>query len=60
MNQELWIIEDWMGIHVFNYKQFTSFEDARAFISEYADKTTKTEDEYNGVCEDLYAVEVTE
>lgn len=63
----MWIIEDWMSNHVYRDKTFNSFEDARDFISEVADEEAyklhpedeaKREEIYNGICEDLYAIEV--
>lgn len=63
----MWIIEDWMSNHVYRDKTFNSFEEARDFISEVADDEAtrnggmdeaKCEEIYNGVCEDLYAIEV--
>lgn len=61
------IIEDWMGNHCYPDVEFDSFEDARDFISEVAheqcveagltDGTDEYEELYNGVCEDLYAIE---
>jgi hypothetical protein len=56
MSSECWIIKTWMGRHVFTDRTFDSFEEARGFISEYADVVAENEDEYNGICEDLYAV----
>ena len=65
-----WIIKDWMSNHCYPEMKFDSFEEARDFISEVASNeatkqaTTKTEEEfeeiYNGICEDLYAIEVDE
>ena len=60
-----YIIEDWMGQHVYGDKTFDTFEDARAFIDEIATQEATTslgfdESIYQGVCEDLYAEEVTE
>lgn len=54
-----WIIQDWMGRHVFTDRVFRSFEEARDFISEYAEKESNgNEDDYDGICEDLYAEEL--
>ena len=66
-----WIIQDWMSNHVYKDKTFDSFEDARDFISEVATKeANKRFDEektptawnelYDGICDDLYAIEVKE
>jgi hypothetical protein len=53
----MWIIEDWMGNHVFADKMFESFQEARGFISDYAEtESAGSEDDYNGICDDLYAV----
>ena len=55
----MYIIEDWMGKHVYTDKEFKSFEDAREFISEVAEQvasesdTAEYEEVYDGVCEDL-------
>ena len=63
-----WIIEDWMSKRI-GTDEFDSFEEAREAISELAtieaDNNFKRdsqewEDLYNGVCEDLYAMEVEE
>lgn len=68
----MWIIKDWMNNHCYTDKTFNSFEEARDFISEVAqaeaDKkigydrigTDDWEDLYNGICDDLYAIEVNE
>lgn len=68
----MYIIEDWMSQHVYKDKTFDSFEDARGFISEVATQAADNEigyhrmgnddweDVYNGICEDLYAIEVEE
>lgn len=53
----MWIIETWMGRHVFTEHTFETFEEARDFISEYADGEAESEADYNGICDDLYAVE---
>lgn len=53
---ESWIIQTWTGRHVFTDKVFGSFEEARAFISEHADAVAASDEEYDGICEDLYAV----
>lgn len=71
-NDKPWIIETWMGKHVYPDKSFATFQDARDFISELANAevaeqvakgwiTTEKEQEdlYNGVCEDLFAVDST-
>lgn len=56
-----WIIEDWMGNRVFPERVFDSFEDARDFISVYADEVSDGDDyEYDTICEDLYAVQIKE
>lgn len=68
-----WIIQDWMSNHVYRDKTFTSFDDARDFISEVASNYAtaeceklgdyseeKFEELHTGICEDLYAVEVKE
>lgn len=58
MSRTVWVIEDWMGRHLFTDKTFESFEDARGFISDYADgEAGGDENEYNGICDDLYAEE---
>lgn len=55
----MWIVEDWMGNHVFRDKTFISFQDARGFIMDYAEtESNGNEDDYNGICEDLYAVSI--
>jgi len=63
-----WIIQDWTGRQI-NDEEFDSFGDARERISElatieadnnYKHGTQDWEDLYNGVCEDLYAVNVDE
>lgn len=69
----MWIIEDWMSNHVYRDKTFNSFEEARAFIDEVAQEYAYAEAEKtgdyseetieeleNGICDDLYAIEVTE
>lgn len=65
----IWIIEDWMSNHCYTDKTFTSFEEARDFISEVGDDQAtrdggmdqaKCDEIYNGVCDDLYATEVNE
>lgn len=59
-----YVIEDWMGKRKFLDKTFDSFQEARGFISDWANehKEGSTEEErerdYNGICEDLYAVRV--
>jgi hypothetical protein len=54
----MWIIETWMGRHVFTDQTFETFEEARGFISDYAEtEAGDDEDTYNGICEDLYAVQ---
>lgn len=62
-----WIIEDWMSKHVYRDQRFDSFEAARDFISQVADDEAwrqfpddeaRREELYNGICEDLYAIEV--
>lgn len=67
-----WIIEDWTSHHVYQDKTFTSFEETRDFIAEVAqaeaDKvigfnrmgSDDWENYYDGICEDLYAIEVEE
>lgn len=65
-----WHIEDWASSEVkFNGQRFDSFEEARDFISEVAEKeadrtigyhrtgSDEWEEVYNGICEDLYAIE---
>lgn len=54
----MWIIETWMGRRVFDDKSFDSFDEARGFITEHADQAAKNEEEFDGICADLYAVEV--
>lgn len=60
--QEVWVIETWMGRHVFVGKEFDSFEEARDYISDYAYNQVEglpedeADEEYGGICEDLYAV----
>lgn len=55
------IIKDWMNNHCYTDKTFNSFEEARDFISEVASaEAGEDEDLYNGICEDLYAIEVNE
>ena len=63
----MWIIEDWMSRHVYTDKELESYGHARDFISDIASNEADTsevigsdewDDKYNGVCEDLYAVEV--
>lgn len=60
-----WIIEDWTSNQV-GTEEYESFEEARGVISELATieadnnfkhSTPEWEELYNGVCEDLYAVE---
>ena len=63
-----WVIEDWMSKRCYPDVSFNSFEDARDFISEVAheqcieaglvDGTDEYEELYNGINEDLYAIEV--
>lgn len=66
---EYYVIEDWMSKRLFPDKVFTSYYDARDFISEYADRLAyekypndeaKREELYNGYCEDMYAIAVDE
>lgn len=52
-----WVIETWMGRRVFPDETFDSFQEARDRISEYANAEAGDEDDYNGICEDLYAEE---
>lgn len=63
----VWIIQDWMSNHCYKEEKFNSFGEARDFISEVADDQatrdggmdqTKCDEIYNGVCDDLYAIEV--
>lgn len=64
-----WIIEDWTGKHCYTDREFDSFDEARDFISEIANQVAdekfpddidgfEHEEEYNGICEDLYAIEI--
>lgn len=67
-----WIIRDWMGsgCNLLGRTEFDSFGDARAEIDRFADdeveRTTDgmtdedKESIYNGICADLYAVNVDE
>lgn len=62
----MWIIEDWTGKRVSPHLTFDTFEDARERISLLAeaeaggaDSEERAEEIYNGMLEDLYAVEVT-
>lgn len=72
-NSGTWIIQTWMGRHVFTDQSFETFDEARGFISERANEevsahrangwiTTDAEAErlYDGICEDLYAVRLPE
>lgn len=63
-----WHIEDWMSKHCYPEQSFETYEDARAFIQEQAHcaaleaagedtESEKYTEVYDGVCEDLYAVE---
>lgn len=61
-----WGIVDWTGRRILPGETFESFEEARGRISEIADAEadkepteTRRENTYNGICEDLYAEEVT-
>lgn len=56
----MWIIEDWMSKRIWPEVTFSSFQEARDYISEYADSVADSEADYNGICEDLYAVKVPE
>lgn len=61
------IIEDWMGKHCYTDVSFSSFEEARDFITEVAheecieaglvDGTDEYEELFNSINEDLYAIE---
>lgn len=59
-----YVIEDWMGKRKFPDKTFGSFQEARGFISEWAnenaegDTPEEKERDYNGICDDFYAVRV--
>jgi len=55
---DTWIVEDWMGKRVWPGEAFESFDAARGRISEHADAVAADEAEYNGICEDLYAVQI--
>lgn len=69
------VIRDWMNNPVnLGQESYESFEDARDAISEFANELTaqavangkykadseEFEDAYNGICEDLYAIEIDE
>lgn len=54
----MWIIQDWMSQRVFDDKSFDSFDEARGFITEHANETSTSEREFDGICEDLYAIEM--
>ena len=64
------IIQDWMGKHCYPDVSFTSFDDARDFISEVAheqcieaglvDGTDEYEEALQGIEGDLYAVNIDE
>jgi hypothetical protein len=57
-----YVIEDWMGHRKFPDKTFDSFQEARGFISDWAEEhkegntEAERERDYNGICEDFYAV----
>ena len=55
-----WIIRDWMSndCNLFGKTEFDSFGSARDEIQRFADSLTKDEDRQEGICEDLYAINV--
>jgi hypothetical protein len=53
-----YIIETWMSNRVFPDLTFRTFEEARDCITEYANANSETEEDFNGISEDLYAVKV--
>ena len=59
-----WIVEDWTGRRIWPERRFDSFQSARYAITEHAHALIASgdasESDFDGICEDLYAVEVSE
>ncbi len=60
-----WVIKTWDGRPVVKNErqdlwEFDSYEEARAFVDDYAERTSKDEEERETIAGDLYAIKKSE